>query len=202
MHVNTRPARQFAAALSIVGLLLVPGAARAASKNVPAAAAAGDISAIHIDNFGRVNAHYYRGGQPEGRDYQDLAAAGITTIINLTSDDAQADERSRTEQAGMKYFQIPMTTHRAPTAAEVTEFLKIVNDPANQPVFVHCVGGRHRTGVMTAVYRMNQDGWTSDQAFREMKEYKFGADFLHPEFKDYVYAYRADTAVAASAGTK
>jgi tyrosine-protein phosphatase SIW14 len=199
MYVNARIARRYTAVLSTVALLLVPGGARAASNNAPSATAAGDISAIRIDNFGRVNTHYYRGGQPQGRDYQDLAELGIKTIINLTSDDAQRDERARTEQAGMKYFQLPMTTHRSPAAAEVTEFLKIVNDPANQPVFVHCVGGRHRTGVMTAIYRMNQDGWTADQAFREMKEYKFGSDLLHPEFKQYVYGYHADAAVATAA---
>jgi len=39
---------------------------------------------------------------------------------------------------------------------------------------------------MTAVYRMTQDGWTPEQAFKEMKLYKFGADFLHPEFKRFV----------------
>jgi hypothetical protein len=43
---------------------------------------------------------------------------------------------------------------------------------------------------MTAVYRMTHDGWSGDQAFKEMKQYKFGADFLHPEFKRFVYAYR------------
>ncbi len=42
---------------------------------------------------------------------------------------------------------------------------------------------------MTAVYRMTQDGWSADQAFKEMKQYKYGADFLHPEFKKFVYAY-------------
>jgi protein tyrosine/serine phosphatase len=84
-----------------------------------------------------------------------------------------------------------MTTRRAPTTANVAEFLKIVMEPLNQPVYVHCVGGRHRTGVMTAIYRMTQDGWTSDQAFKEMKKYNFGPDFLHPEFKAFVYAYRA-----------
>jgi protein tyrosine/serine phosphatase len=56
-------------------------------------------------------------------------------------------------------------------------------------VYVHCVGGRHRTGVMTAVYRMIQDRWTADQAFQEMERYKFGADFLHPEFKKFVYGF-------------
>ena len=80
-----------------------------------------------------------------------------------------------------------MTTREQPKTAELTEFLSIVNDPANQPVYVHCVGGRHRTGVMTAAYRMTHDGWSSDQAFAEMKRYRFGADFLHPEFKQFVY---------------
>ena len=196
--MNNRLVRRHAAVLLTIGVLLIPGAVRAGWNNPTSSAAIGDISRIRVDNFGRVNARYYRGGQPEDRDYQDLAALGVKAIINLTSDDAQRDEQARTEQAGMKYFQIPMTTHRAPTSAEVAEFLKIVNDPANQPVFVHCVGGRHRTGVMTAVYRMNEDGWSADQAFREMKQYKFGADFLHAEFRDYVYAYHGDTAVAVA----
>jgi hypothetical protein len=53
---------------------------------------------------------------------------------------------------------------------------------------------------MTAVYRMTRDGWTADQAFKEMKAYKFGADFLHPEFKRFVYAYHATPALVAKAG--
>ena len=151
---------------------------------------------IRIDNFGRVDATYYRGSQPEGRDYADLAALGVKTIINLTSDDAEADEQTMTEQAGMRYVHIPMTTHRPPTEAQLTEFLRLVSDPAGQPVYVHCVGGRHRTGVMTAVYRMAVQRWSADQAFKEMKQYRFGADFLHSEFKDFVYAYHPPVAAA------
>ena len=171
------------------------------SLSVSAAASSPDSSSIRIDNFGRVDALYYRGGQPEGRDYADLAALGVKAIVNLTSDDAAADEPAMVRQAGLKYFQIPMTTHNPPSELQLAEFLKIVEDPANQPVFVHCVGGRHRTGVMTAVYRMTNDKWTADQAFNEMKQYKFGADFLHPEFKRFVYAYQsqATNVVASSA---
>jgi protein-tyrosine phosphatase len=50
-----------------------------------------------------------------------------------------------TEQSGMRYVQIPMTTHQEPTNAQIAQFLSIVNDPASQPVYVHCVGGKHRT---------------------------------------------------------
>ena len=168
-----------------------------------AVAAASAASSVRIDNFGRVNANYYRGAQPEGQDYNDLAALGVKTIINLTSDDAQPNERQMTEQSGMRYVQIPMTTHREPTNAQIAQFLSIANDPASQPVYVHCVGGKHRTGVMTAIFRMTNDGWSADQAFSEMKQYKFGADFMHSEFKRVVYAYPAqlarNTALSASA---
>jgi tyrosine-protein phosphatase SIW14 len=154
-------------------------------------ASAGSLSSIHIDNFGRVNAAYYRGEQPEGRDYGDLAALGIRTVIDLQGDGDNSNEAGLVEAAGMRFYRIPMTTHVAPTADQLAQFLRVVNDPVQQPVYVHCKGGRHRTGVMSAVYRMEKDGWTADQAFREMKEYDFGSDFLHPEFKRFVYAYRA-----------
>jgi len=149
----------------------------------------------HIDNFGRVDSTYYRGAQPEGHDYADLKALGVKTIINLTSDDAEPNEKAMAESAGMKYVQIPMTTHTAPTPAQLSQFLSIVSDPANKPVYVHCVGGSHRTGVMTAAYRMTLEGWTPERAFSEMKQYKFGADFLHSEFKNFVYSYRPAAAV-------
>jgi protein tyrosine/serine phosphatase len=91
-----------------------------------------------------------------------------------------------------------MTTRTAPTAEQIATFLQLVNDPANQPVYVHCAGGRHRTGVMTAIYRMSGEGWTADKAFQEMKQYKFGADFLHPEFKRFVYAYQVPSSAPAA----
>jgi protein tyrosine/serine phosphatase len=126
---------------------------------------------------------------PDAQDLADLARLGVKTTIDLTNGDGDSREQQLAEAAGMKFVKIAMSTRVVPTAEQVATFLSIVNDPANQPVYVHCVGGKHRTGVMTAIYRMVQDSWTPDRAFKEMKTYKFGADFLHPEFKQFVLAF-------------
>ena len=185
--------RHRAAAIALALTLSLSGLAGAQTIAVPA---------IGIDNFARVNDSYYRGAQPMGDQYASLARLGVKTIINLTSDDAVADEQSMAEKNGMRYVNIPMDTRRNPTEKELTQFLSIVNDAANQPVYVHCVGGRHRTGVMTAVYRMTHDGITGKAAFQEMKQYKYGPDFLHPEFKKFVEAYEVKKPTAVVVATQ
>ena len=43
-------------------------------------------------------------------------------------------------------------------------------DPAKRPVFVHCKHGADRTGTMVAFYRILFEGWSKDEAIREMKK--------------------------------
>jgi protein tyrosine/serine phosphatase len=153
----------------------------------------GALSRISIENFGQINDGYFRGAQPKGDDYADLAAIGIKTIIDLSND--QETEAQSVQSAGMKFIRIPLTTTAAPAQTAVQKFLALVNDPANQPVYVHCQGGRHRTGVMTAAYRMTHDHWTPDRAFAEMVQYEFKKGFVsHNALKNFVYKF--STAVA------
>ena len=177
----------------------VLGLAVAASASA-ASTAGGKLSSIAIENFGQGNVHYYRGSQPVGHDYADLSALGVKTVIDLTGDgEADPGEAGMVQQAGMKFVRIPMTTHAEPTDATVSQFLQLVNDPANQPVYVHCQGGHHRTGVMTAVYRMTQDGWAAARAYAEMQQYGFGPAILHSALKNFVYAYHPVMVAAAAA---
>lgn len=161
----------------------------AAPAPAPAASAVA-LSRIHIDNFGKVDDLYFRGAQPDGRDYSDLAAIGVKTVIDLTRN-GREDEKGIVERAGMNFYRIPLSTSERPSDGAVRQFLSLVNDPANQPVYVHCQGGQHRTGVMTAVYRMTKYGWSEQQAYNEMKEYKFETFFGHPELRRFVHDYSA-----------
>jgi len=186
MRLSRRSLRVHTAALMLIGALSV-GPAYAGDSHAPSRA---ELSAIHIDNFGKINDRYYRGAQPKGDDFRALAGIGIKTMIDL-AEEGDAAEEANARAAGMKFVRFPMTTHQVPSPALIAQFMALVTNPDNQPVYVHCIGGRHRTGVMTAIYRMSVDGWSTVQALQEMKRYKFGAEFLHPEFKAFIDTYVA-----------
>ncbi|PYS72687.1 MAG: hypothetical protein DMF69_06985 [Acidobacteria bacterium] len=143
---------------------------------------------VKIKNFGQMDDRFFRGARPEDGDYAALAALGITTIIDLT-DNSKEYEQPAVERAGLRYVNIPMVDKSYPSIAQVNEFLKVVNDPATGKFFVHCAGGRHRTGVVGAVYRFNNDRWNLEQALNEMEQYEFNTGFGHSKQKDFVKDY-------------
>jgi len=146
-------------------------------------------SNVHISNFGEVNEHYYRGAQPVGTEYQELAALGVRTVVDLRNDPLKNSE-SLAEQAGLRYINLPLSDKFYPASDTAGKFLSIVKDQENWPVYVHCAGGRHRTGAMTAVYRMSVDGWNAEQAYSEMKQYDFYSAWGHGALKKYVFDYQ------------
>ena len=65
------------------------------------------------------------------------------------------------------------------------------NEPANQPVLIHCQRGAERTGTLLAVYRMEHDGWSAEEAYGEMRQYKFRPMWFG-HLKEYVMGYETD----------
>ncbi|MBK6797659.1 MAG: tyrosine-protein phosphatase [Acidobacteria bacterium] len=150
----------------------------------------GGPSSVHVsvENFGKVTDFYYRGAQPGEADYEQLSALGIKTVIDLR-DDPKGYARPSALKSGMKYISLPMSDNDYPKGDVATTFLSIVNNKENWPVFVHCAGGRHRTGAMTAVYRMTIEGWDFDRAYAEMKNYDFYTRWGHKAMKQFVIDY-------------
>lgn len=145
-------------------------------------------SVTKIKNFGQMDERFFRGGQPKEKDYQDLAALGVKTVIDLR-DDPTSYEKSSVEALGMRYVNIPMNDKDYPKTEQIDTFLKLADDPLTGKFFVHCAGGRHRTGVMGAVYRFTHNKWNYDQVYAEMKQYDFYTRFGHGAMKDYVRDY-------------
>jgi len=157
---------------------------------------------VKIKNFGQMDGRFYRGAQPKEGDYQALANLGIKTVIDLRQDPMEYEKRS-VEALGMRYVNIPMSDKDYPETAQIDQFLKLVGDPETGKFYVHCAGGRHRTGVMGAVYRFNQYNWNFEQVYREMKNYDFYTRWGHGDMKKFVqdYAEKFVPVAAAEATT-
>jgi protein tyrosine/serine phosphatase len=155
-------------------------------------------SAVKIKNFGQMDERFFRGAQPKSeQDYKDLAALGVKTIIDLT-DDPKEYAKPTVESLGMKYVHIPMIAKKYPTEVATKMFLETVSNPDTGKFYVHCAGGRHRTGAMGAVYRYKFYDWNFEQVYKEMKEYDFYTSWGHGAFKDFVKDYYAQLQAAKS----
>ncbi len=60
------------------------------------------------------------------------------------------------------------------TPWQLEQFYKLFDDPTHWPVVVHCQGGRHRTGTISALFRLEYDRWPVERALAEMYSFKFG----------------------------
>ena len=143
---------------------------------------------VKIKNFGKMDERFYRGARPKDEDYKVLAELGIKTVIDLT-DNSREYEQPAVEAAGLRYINIPMVDKSYPSMDQVNEFLKVVDNPETGKFFVHCAGGRHRTGVVGAVYRFTRNNWNLEQVLAEMDQYEFDSGFGHGKQKDFVQDY-------------
>lgn len=126
-----------------------------------------------VPNAGRIGDALFRGAQPSAQGLAELKKLGVTTIVDLRGNRGEVQwEHSQSEALGMHFVNIPVTGWSSPADAQVAQFLKLFDDP-NQKVFVHCLFGEDRTGVMVAAYRIAAQKWTADQALIEMNAFGF-----------------------------
>ena len=179
--------RSLAAALALCALTVAVAAQseRHHEQNQPVFS----ISDVKIKNFGQMDERFFRGAEPKkAEDFAALKALGVNTVIDLQAE-AEPTERQMVEAAGMRYVHIPMVAKKYPTEEAVAAFLKTVDDPETGKFYLHCAGGRHRTGAMGAVYRFTKYGWNYDQVYREMKQFDFYTAWGHGGFKKFVEDY-------------
>ena len=112
----------------------------------------------------------------------------MKAVLNLRqpSEHRAADEQAAVEAAGLKYFNIPVV-YANPTDAEADQFLKITDDAANRPMFIHCTAAI-RVGAFWAIRRAVRDGLTPDAALEEGR--KVGL-INAPHLEEFVRTYIA-----------
>lgn len=143
-----------------------------------------------IRAFLQVTPEFCTGGQPRIEHFAKLKADGVKAVLNLRQpgEHRAEEEREAVEKAGLKYFNIPVV-YTAPTDAQVDEFLKITDDPANRPMFIHCTAAI-RVGAFWMIRRAVRDGLTPDAALEEAKKVGLnGAPHLEEFARQYIASH-------------
>lgn len=122
-----------------------------------------------VINFGKISQTLWRGAQPTAEGFRNLEKAGVKTVVSFRHDNGDLPLLKGTK---LKYLRIPSRAFH-PKAKNLARFLKVMEDPANGPVFIHCAEGRDRTGYNAAAYRMVFQGWDAESALKEMETFRF-----------------------------
>jgi protein tyrosine/serine phosphatase len=123
-----------------------------------------------LPNLHQVSPVLFRSAQPSAVGMRQAKDLGVKTVLSLRAFHSDRDEIGALD-LGYEHCFIK-TWH--PEEEDVVTFLKLVSDPARTPLLVHCQHGSDRTGMMCAVYRIAIQGWSKQDAVREMTEGDFG----------------------------
>ena len=123
-----------------------------------------------LPNFYKVSDELYRGAQPTAEGMKQLEKRGVKTVVNLRALHSDRDELKSTD---LSYVHIGMTAWCV-SDNDVIRFLRVVTDPNRTPAFVHCEHGSDRTGAMCASYRIVVQGWSKEEAIKEMTKGGYG----------------------------
>lgn len=150
---------------------------------------------------------FYRSGQLTADGFREAVRRyGIKTIVNVQDDvpdpslwQNYLDRRTIKESAlcqelGVRYVWlapdlVPRTAvEKGLRPVVIDQFLDVFDDPSIYPVLLHCKAGLHRTGVLSAIYRMEYQGLSREQALRELRAHGFG-DWASTRKNPYIDQY-------------
>ena len=147
-------------AFLVIGNLVIVGAWKWQSR----AAAESGVQVAGVKNFEVVDAKVWRGAAPNEASYRDMAAQGVTTVVDLRAENDVTTDAELLDRLGLRLVSIPIRDGQAPTEDQVERFLDAVAS-SEGPVFVHCGAGVGRTGTMVAAYRV-ATGSSASEAVR------------------------------------
>lgn len=154
---------------------------------------------------------FYRSGQLTAEGFADAVRRfGIRTIVNVQEDVTDPviwrswlDRRTVREsevckELGIRYVQLspdllPAGSDPKAQPLVLEPFLELLDREEVYPVLIHCKAGLHRTGLLAAVYRMEYNGWSRLEAFRELRAHGFGdwkSTSLNPYVDQYLMRYQ------------
>ena len=94
----------------------------------------------------------------------DLRFPGTGDDVNNPENAAElsAEKNAVAKIKGVNYFNDG--SDQVPTKDNLNLFYKIMDNPANYPVLIHCYHGVGRAELYSAVYRIEYENWDKDEA--------------------------------------
>jgi protein tyrosine/serine phosphatase len=133
----------------------------------------------------------YRSGQPRGVGLEFVKLYGIRTLINLRKPDSRGTpaEKAFAAENGLNFYNFSIGSSTPEIDETVKRFLAIAADKSQWPILVHCSRGKERSGVLAAIYRIEYDHWSNEDALEET--YRLGLEKGHmPIPENYIKSYR------------
>jgi protein tyrosine phosphatase (PTP) superfamily phosphohydrolase (DUF442 family) len=140
---------------------------------------------LFLNNFAVVErGRLYRSAQPKGDLDQTIRDLGLNAVLNLRGGGPNdwwfAAERAATEEAGIAYYDLPLSATRRPTRAELLALIDAL-ETGPYPLLVHCKSGSDRTGLAAALYRLVVRGEPPERALTSFSLWRGHVPWLGPE---------------------
>jgi protein tyrosine/serine phosphatase len=136
-------------------------------------------TAFSLDRLQNVDVEnqIWRGSQPlNTADYDQLTQLGVKTIISLRWEkEVIAESRKQAEARGIEFVNIPFKANVGPSEEQLRQIFSIFENTAQKPVYLHCIFGKDRTGLIFALYRVKKQGWTKEAAYEEWLKFGFAS---------------------------
>jgi len=130
-----------------------------------------------VKNLNRVTPQLFRSAQPDAAGMREIEKLGVRTVINLRD---LSDDKDETHGTKLRLRRIKMDTWHIEDE-DIVRVLAMLRRKGDGPFLVHCRHGSDRTGVACAMFRIVEQGWSREDAIREMKDGGFG---FHPLWKN------------------
>lgn len=141
-------------------------------------------------NFHIVDDGIWRSAQPSVESIAIMKKHGLKTVINLRGSEENHLWESRiSDSLGIQYFHLSMDGRDVPDTADLNNILRIIENKQNQPVMYHCLGGKDRTGIVTAIYRLKNSDISFEEVHKEMLMYGYNEEEF-PQLVEFVKNYR------------
>jgi len=141
-----------------------------------------NAAARGVPNFRIVDSGVYRGGQPTTEGWTYLKSLGIKTVVKLDLECEGSDvEATNLGMAVVDASGPPSditNVFEAPPRERIRLAVQTLEDEGRWPIYVHCLHGQDRTGLVVGLFRVLHDHYTKSKAFKEMLDNNFHWEFL------------------------